>query len=105
MFKIISLIIVSAIFIYLQIYICKKSKNKKIGLILPIGCFILSLLTVISIILVFISNFLIPNNDFNDIFIYDSLIYIIIILIIYTIILFMPSIIFMLIYLHYQKNS
>lgn len=103
------LIGVLTVFAILQIYICKNAKNEKVGLILPIGSFIFALLPVISIIITIILNFLPNSNDNNFIIVSYSIDFLpgIIIqifnIIILIAILFTPTIIFTLIYLHYKK--
>ncbi len=98
------------VFIFLQVYICKNAKNKKLGLILPVGSFILAILPFISIILMIIIS-LIPNKNTNVLYVSSPNIFIpgiliqLLNIIILTIILFIPSIIFTLIYLHYKKIS
>ncbi len=94
MFKAISLILVISLFIFLQIRICKNLNNIKLGLILPIGCFLLALMALISIIIIYITSFLSDNKSFNFMYI-----------VVYSIVIFIPSIIFMIIYLYYNKKS
>ena len=103
------LIGVLTIFVTLQIYICKNVKNEKIGLILPIGSFIFALLPVISIIITIILNFL-PNSNDNPFIVVSysvdflpGIIMQVFNIIILIAILFTPTIIFTLIYLHYKK--
>lgn len=110
MFSVISLVLVFAVFIFLQIYICKNFNNKKIGLILPVGSFLLSILPVISIILIMIIS-LLPNRDVSAILVSTStmfiptILYQILMTIFLIIIIFTPSIIFTLIYLYYKKKK
>lgn len=102
------LIGVLTVFAILQIYICKNAKNEKVGLILPIGSLIFGLLPIISIIITIILNFL-PSSNVSSYIISYSLDFLpgIIIqifnIIILIAILFTPTIIFTLIYLHYKK--
>ena len=110
MFNIISLVLVFAVFIFLQIYICKNCKNKKIGLILPVGSFLLSIFPLIYIILVMIIS-LLPNRDISAILVSTStmfmptILYQILMTIFLIIIIFTPSIIFTLIYFYYKKKK
>ena len=103
------------IFIYYQIKICKNPKNKKLALILPIGSSLISILSLISIFLSLIfgiiNSFIDKSNNSNMasyvLTLESSLIPGILVQLLNTIvlilILFIPPIIFTLIYLHYSK--
>lgn len=110
MFSVISLLLVFSVFIFLQIYICKNFKNKKIGLILPVGSFLLSIFPLISIILIMIIS-LLPNRDISAILVstntmfIPTILYQILITIFLIIIIFTPSIIFTLIYFYYKNKK
>lgn len=95
-------IIVLTIFAFIQAYICKNVKNKKIGLILPIGSFILALVPILSIIITFIISILFSNNE-NSILVGSSIWQIFNTILLFVILL-IPSIVFTLIYKHYEKN-
>ena len=99
-------------FCFLQAYICKNAKNKKLGLILPIGSFLIATMPIISMVIAFILSFLPRGGDFGMTMIggvaLDFLpIYIIQIfnIIILLIMLYLPTIIFTLIYLHYKNKN
>ncbi len=102
-------------FCFLQAYICKNAKNKKLGLILPIGSFLIATMPIISMAVAFILSILPSTSsrwDFGMTIIggvtFDFLPgYIIQLfnLIILLIMLYLPTIIFTLIYLHYKKKN
>ena len=100
-------------FCFLQAYICKNAKNKKLGLILPIGSFLIATMPIISMVVAFVLSFL-PKGRTDFSFVITSSFsidflpgYIIQLfnIIILLIVLYLPTIIFTLIYLHYKKKN
>nr|WP_317358217.1 hypothetical protein [uncultured Tyzzerella sp.] len=95
--------------VVMQIKICKNYKNTKLGLILPIGSFLIAILSFISLLLSFILEIIdfftkvSKPVKFDINFLSPILIQALNILIL-IIIIFMPTVIFLLIYKHYKKS-
>lgn len=88
--------------IIIQIKICKNYKDTKLGLILPIGSFLIAILFFISLLLSFVLNIFIKDTiplKFNTNFTIQILNLLILIILMLT-----PTIIFSLIYKHYKKS-
>lgn len=106
-------LVVLITFCVLQAYICKNAKNKKLGLILPIGSFLIGTMPIITIVLSFILSFFskgVTNYSFVIItsikidFLPDYIVDLISLIILF-IMIYLPTIIFTSIYLYYKNKN